>query len=182
MKKIDRFNKNNCLVILAVKKDEVVVYKSFLKAGVWLQMYKMIVKILQRYELVTLAFGFKEQSSLIEENPKMKKLLEVKGILYEEEHKLRVQSLNQTWTTIVALPICCIDLWQHLHGLRDTGANLQDEDGTLLNSLQEKESEIASLKEKLAEADEAKRQAAMKVIASILPPNLKILSMPEVLF
>jgi hypothetical protein len=33
------------------RKDEVVVYKSFLKAGVWLQMYKMIVKILQRYEV-----------------------------------------------------------------------------------------------------------------------------------
>ena len=32
-------------------KDEVVVYKSFFKAGLRLPMYKMIAKILQRYEV-----------------------------------------------------------------------------------------------------------------------------------
>jgi hypothetical protein len=32
-------------------KDEVVVYKSFFKAGLWLPMYKMILKVLQRYEV-----------------------------------------------------------------------------------------------------------------------------------
>jgi hypothetical protein len=32
-------------------KDEVVVYRSFFKAGLWLQMYKMIVKILRHYEV-----------------------------------------------------------------------------------------------------------------------------------
>jgi hypothetical protein len=31
------------------KKDEVVVYKSFFKVGLRLHMYKMIVKVLQRY-------------------------------------------------------------------------------------------------------------------------------------
>jgi hypothetical protein len=32
-------------------KDEVVVYKSFFKAGLWLPVYKMIAKVLQRYEV-----------------------------------------------------------------------------------------------------------------------------------
>jgi hypothetical protein len=32
-------------------KDKVIVYKRFFKAGIWLLMYKMIVKILQRYEV-----------------------------------------------------------------------------------------------------------------------------------
>jgi predicted nucleic acid-binding Zn-ribbon protein len=38
----------------------------------------------------------------------------------------------------------------------DELSNLQDEATTLQNSLQEKESEIASLKEKLVEVDEVK--------------------------
>jgi hypothetical protein len=33
------------------KKDEVVVYKSFFKAGLRLPLYKMIAKVLQRYEV-----------------------------------------------------------------------------------------------------------------------------------
>lgn len=32
-------------------KDEVIVYKSFFKAGLWLPMYKTIAKVLQRYEV-----------------------------------------------------------------------------------------------------------------------------------
>jgi hypothetical protein len=33
------------------RKDKVVVYKSFFKAGLWLPMYKMIAKVLQRCEV-----------------------------------------------------------------------------------------------------------------------------------
>jgi hypothetical protein len=33
------------------RKDKVVVNKSFFKARLWLQMYKMIAKVLQRYEV-----------------------------------------------------------------------------------------------------------------------------------
>jgi hypothetical protein len=33
------------------KKDKVVVYRSFFKAGLRLYMYKMIVKVLRRYEV-----------------------------------------------------------------------------------------------------------------------------------
>jgi hypothetical protein len=37
--------------ILTPGKDKVVVYKSFFKAGLRLPMYKMIVKVLQHYEV-----------------------------------------------------------------------------------------------------------------------------------
>jgi septal ring factor EnvC (AmiA/AmiB activator) len=45
----------------------------------------------------------------------------------------------------------------------DELSKLQDETGSLQNSLHEKESEVASLKEKLAEANEVKKQAKTKI-------------------
>lgn len=56
MKKLGYFNKVNMRLpsdetTLNPKKDEVIVYKSFFKARLWLPMYQLIAKILQRYEV-----------------------------------------------------------------------------------------------------------------------------------
>jgi hypothetical protein len=57
MKKLDYFSSkvNVCLpgdeTTPKPKKDKVVVYKSFFKAGLRLPMYKMIAKVLHRYEV-----------------------------------------------------------------------------------------------------------------------------------
>jgi hypothetical protein len=56
MKKLGYFNKVNMRLprdetTLNPKKDKVIVYKSFFKARLWLSMYQLIAKILQRYEI-----------------------------------------------------------------------------------------------------------------------------------
>jgi hypothetical protein len=42
------------------------------------------------------------------------------AILPQFLYSSRDQSLNQTWTTLIALQICCSDPWQNLHISRDT--------------------------------------------------------------